>query len=257
MVGKKRKMQRTTEIILSMLIAMTLFMGVPVKAQNAFRMSQFSADEDLKHEVVLSAGPAIPLGNTRSYVPAGTGSSDPIPHGAGMGGSVRLGYDYFLLRQLCIGVSTTGHWYAYDYKAFDYSSADRVIHSGWSMYAVSALVGTRLPLRLYGLYFRADVQVGYALMRSPSIRAIYSSPTIGDTEHRLLTATTKGNFYLAGGVGVQYRFYGRWLCQLNLDYTYMPSAGWGGDKAVQRENGKILQLKLSSFVVSAGIAYSF
>lgn len=242
------------KIRVCMLMAMALLAGVPVKAQGAFRMSQFSADEDLKHEVVLSAGPAIPLGNTRSYVPSGTGS---IPRGAGMGGSVRIGYDYFLLRQLCIGVSATGHWYAYDYKAFDYASADRVIHSGWSMYAVSALVGTRLPLGLYGLYFRADVQIGYALMRSPSIRAIYSSPTLGDTERHLLSATTKGNFYLAGGVGVQYRFYRRWLCQLNLDYTYMPSTAWGADISVQQENGRILQQKLSSFVVSAGVAYTF
>ncbi len=238
-------------------MAVALLTGVSVKAQSAFRMSRFSADEDLKHEVVLSAGPAVPLGNTRSYIPAGTDNIRPIPRGAGMGGSVRVGYDYFLLRQLCIGVSATGHWYAYDYKAFDYASADKVIHSGWGMYAVSALVGTRLPLGLYGLYFRADVEVGYALMRSPSIRAIYSSPTLGDTERRLLSATTKGNFYLAGGVGVQYRFHRRWLCQLHWDYTYMPSTDWGADMAAQQENGRVLQQKLSSFVVSAGVAYTF
>lgn len=251
-------MRRSIEMIGAYgLLAMMLLAGTPVKAQRAFRMSEFAADEDLRHEVVLSAGPAIPLGNTRSYTPAGSGYPQSVPHGAGMGGGVNVGYRHFLLKQLCLGVSATGHWYAYDYKAFDYSSADKVIHSGWEMYAVSALIGTRLPLGIYGLYFRADVQAGYALMRSPSIRAIYSNPTLGNIERRLLTASTKGNLYLSGGVGVQYRFHGRWLCQLDFDYAYMPSSGWGTDQAVRQENGEALQLKLSSFVVSAGIAYSF
>ncbi len=45
-----------------MFMAVALLTGVSVKAQSAFRMSRFSADEDLKHEVVLSAGLAPPVG---------------------------------------------------------------------------------------------------------------------------------------------------------------------------------------------------
>lgn len=242
---------------LGMFLTVLLFCG-GLSAQGAYRMAEFSSEEDFKHEVSLSAGPAIPLGNTRNFLPAGSGFDDVVPQGACLGGGLNAAYRFYPLHQLYIGVTLFGQWYGYDYKQIDLSSADRIEHSGWEVYGGAAEIGTRLPLGVYGLYFTARVQVGYALMCSPKLSAIYSAHTVGDVERPILERALTSNLYLGGGIGAQYRFHRHWLCHIGLDYTFIPSRQWGEDRPIHYTSSTTdLKLRLSSFVVSAGVAYSF
>ena len=239
-------------------VAIMLFFCGGLSAQGAYRMEEFTSEEDFKHEVSLSAGPAIPLGNTRSFMPASSGFVDGIPQGALFGGGVNATYRYYPLHQLYLGATLFGQWYGYDYRKLDLASADRVEHSGWSVYGAAIEIGTRLPLGIYGLYFTAHVQAGFALMCSPSLTTIYANKDVGDIRRTLLESSLTGNLYLDGGFGVQYRFRRHWLCHIGLDYTFMPVGGWGLDSPVRyTDNSKDLTLKLSSFVISAGVSYAF
>lgn len=238
-------------------LAMLSFCG-GLSAQGAYRMSEFSSEEDFTHEVSLSAGPAIPLGNTRTFLPADAGFADAIPQGARLGGGVNAAYRYYPLHQLYLGVTLFGQWYGYDYKQINLSSADRIEHSGWDVYGGAVEIGTRLPLGIYGLYFTARVQAGFALMCSPELNAIYSTQTVGDIVRPILQRSFTGNLYLGGGIGVQYRFRRHLLGHIGLDYTFMPTGGWGSDEPVRYTgNTPDIQLKLSSFVISAGVSYAF
>ncbi|MCM1042072.1 MAG: outer membrane beta-barrel protein [Bacteroides sp.] len=229
-----------------------------LSAQGAFRMAEFASEEDFKHEVSLSAGPAIPLGNTRNFLPGSTEFADLVPQGACFGGGVNASYRYYPLHQLYIGVTLFGQWYGYDYKQFDLASADRIEHSGWDVYGGAFELGTRLPLGVYGLYFTARFQVGYALMLSPMVQAIYSTQTVGDIVRPILDRSLTSNLYLGGGVGVQYRFRRHWIAHIGLDYNYMPSGNLGSDAPVRPVgNTKDLRLKLSSFVINVGVSYAF
>lgn len=181
-------------------------LGGALSAQGAYRLSEFVSEEEFKHEVDLSAGPAIPSGNMRTSLPAGSGFGENVPQGANFGGGAKVAYRFYPLRQLYLGVTLYGQWYGYEYKYFDLSSADRVEHSGWDAYGGTLEIGTRLPTGVYGLYFTARIQAGYALLCSPRVSAIYSTPTAGDIERPILVRSYKHGLYLGGGVGVQYRF---------------------------------------------------
>lgn len=238
-------------------LAMMLVLG-KLSAQGAYRMSEFTSEEKFKHEVSLSAGPAFPLGNTRSTLSTAAGVFDNIPQGAGTGGGVEAAYRFYPITQFYFGVTLFGQWYGYDYKQIDLSSADRIEHSGWDTYGGALEIGMRLPLGLYGLYFMAHIRGGYALMCTPRVSAIYSTHTVGDIERRILTRSYDGNFYLGGGMGVQYRFRRHWLCHIGLDYHYMPSGQLGADAPVRPQGSTTdLKMKLSSFVLSVGASYAF
>lgn len=243
--------------VLCGVLVMGLFCG-KMRAQGAYRTAAFTEYEDYKQEVNLSVGPAIPLGNTRSVTSPGNGFSTVVPRGARLGGSLNVSYRFYPLRQLYIGARIFGHWYGYDYKQMDLGTADRIEHSGWDSYGAAFELGTRLPLGVYGLYFTANFQLGYALMCSPEVNAIYSSREVGDIVRPILARSYAHNFYLGGGVGVQYRFYKRWVCQIGLEYNYMPSGKLGVDNPVRDlASDTDLSLKLSSFVVGVGVSYAF
>ena len=228
-----------------------------LSAQGAYRMEAFTSEENFKHEVSLWAGPAIPLGNARSFVPDGAGTSV-IPQGATFGGGVNVGYRFYPLLQLYIGATVFGQMYGYDYKKIDLGGASRIEHSGWSSYGAAIEIGTRLPLGIYGLYFTARIQAGYALMNSPAVAAIYSSQDVGDIREDILLRNTTGNLYLGGGIGVQYRVRRHLLCHIGLDYTFMPVGGWGLDEPVRyTDNTRDLSLRMSAFVINVGISYAF
>lgn len=238
-------------------LAVSLSFG-NLSGQGACRMSEFTTEEDFKGEVSLSAGPAFPLGNTRNFLPTPSAYGDVIPQGAGIGGGVKASYRFYPLHQLYIGATVFGQWYAYDYRQIDLSSADRIEHSGWDVYGGAFEIGTRLPLGVYGLYFMAHVQVGYAMMCSPKLSAIYANRTVGDIERPILSRSLTHNLYLGGGVGLQYRFRRRWLCHIGLDYAYMPSGNLGSDEPTRpAESTQDLRLKLSSFVLDIGVSYAF
>lgn len=233
-------------------------LGGALSAQGAYRLSEFVSEEEFKHEVDLSAGPAIPSGNMRTSLPAGSGFGENVPQGANFGGGAKVAYRFYPLRQLYLGVTLYGQWYGYEYKYFDLSSADRVEHSGWDAYGGTLEIGTRLPTGVYGLYFTARIQAGYALLCSPRVSAIYSTPAAGDIERPILVRSYRHGLYLGGGVGVQYRFRRHWICHLGLDYAYMPTGKFGADAP---SRGLVstddLSFKLSAFVVCAGVSYAF
>lgn len=221
-------------------------------------MLSVASEESFKKEFCFSAGAAIPLGNTRTFLPEGIALGHAVPQGANMGGSVKAGFRYYPLQQLYFGPVIFGHWYAYEYSRFDLSSANRVEHSGWGAYGAALEAGTYIPFGIYGLYFTANFQLGYAMMCSPKVSAIYSTRDIGDIEFPILRRSVQHNLYLGGGVGIQYRFRRHWLYHIGLEYAYMPTGSMGLDSPPNPlNNNSDLSLKLSSFVINAGLSYSF
>lgn len=226
-------------------------------AQPAIQVGRFTMDEELTSEVTLKTGVAVPLGHTRSstVIQAETGKT--IPWGAKTGGVVDMSYQWYAIPQLSFGVNFGGQWYGYEYKSLEIGNAVRTRHSGWGVYSFSALIGTRFQLGIYGLYFTANVQFGYALMQSPHVVAIYANEETGDVEKTLMSSQLSGNLYLSGGMGVQYRFKQRWIGSLNFNYCYMPTTALGSNQQVAQQEVSVMKFNISSFVISAGISYAF
>ncbi len=238
--------------------------GSSLYAQQARQVARFTDDSELRQEVSLRGGVSLPLKGIKS-VPAGEEGG--LSKGAKTGGMVGLSYHFYPIPQLFIGAHVDGHLLCYDFGSLASGGAQHYSHSGWNALGVAAVVGGRLPLGLYGLYFTANIGVGYGLMFSPFMNAVNKVPA--PTEKRpdrmvrqvtpLLSSTTVGNFYLTGGMGIEYRFKQRWIAKFMVDYSYMPSnAGWGSDQfTTASQKGDDLLLKLSVFAIGVGINYAF
>lgn len=229
----------------------------PVFAQNAFQLARFTLDEDLRSDVTLTGGVALPLGKTQSQILVDPASGESVPWGAKVGGVASLTYQWFAIPQLSFGFDFTGQWYGYEYQVLTVEDATRIRHSGWGVYSLSAVIGTRIELGVYGLYYTANVKVGYGLMQSPRVQAIYADPDRGDMVKTILSSSLSGNFYVSAGMGIQYRFRQRWIASLGLNYAYMPTTALGSNQLSDPDVTDIKKFNLSSFIIGAGISYAF
>lgn len=237
--------------------------GSRLCAQQAKQVSRFTDDSELRGEVSLRGGVALPLKGIRS-VPGGEGG---LSKGAKTGGMVGLSYHFYPIPQFFIGAHVDAHLLCYDFGSLGAGGAQHYSHSGWNALGLAAVVGGRMPLGIYGLYFTANVGVGYGLMISPFMNAVNKVPAPTQKHPNrmrrevstILASSAVGNFYLTGGMGVEYRFKQRWIAKFMVDYSYMPSnAGWGSDQfTTASQTGDRLLLKLSVFAIGVGINYAF
>lgn len=241
----------------------------PLEAQPARRLGQFTSDEELTQELLLESGLAVPMGNTSRNAAVWSDYSGSVAQGAGLGGRVGLAYRFYPLAQMFIGADLDAFWLSYPYRTLELPAADSYLHVGWGAYALSATIGGRIPLGIYGLYFTTHAGVGYGLMCSPAVTAVekYAVPAGKDgtrqktrrSYSKVVSSTLNGNVFLSGGFGVEYRFRQRWIAKAYMDYSYMPSKPLGSDQWMPEENaGTSLQMiRLSAFVVGVGISYAF
>lgn len=248
-------------------VALSLVMaggaGSCLYAQQAKQVSRFTDDSELRQEVSLRGGVSLPLRGIKS-VPGENGG---LSKGAKTGGMLGLSYHFYPIPQLFIGVHVDGHLLGYDFGNLASGGADSYVHSGWNALGLAAVVGGRMPLGIYGLYFTANIGAGYGLMFSPFMNAVNKVPAPTEKNPKrtrrdvttLLASSTVGNFYLTGGVGIEYRFKQHWIAKFMVDYSYMPSnAGWGSNQfTTASQTGDDLLLKLSVFAIGVGINYAF
>ena len=229
----------------------------------AKQVLRFTDDSELRQEVSLRGGVSLPLSGIKS-VPGEEGG---LSKGAKTGGMVGLSYHFYPIPQFFIGAHVDAHLLCYDFGNLASGGAQHYSHSGWNALGLAAVVGGRMPLGLYGLYFTANIGAGYGLMFSPFMKAIDKVPAPTEKHPNrtvrqvtpLLASSTVGNFYLTGGLGIEYRFKQRWIAKFMVDYSYMPSsAGWGSNQfTTASQTGDDLILKLSVFAVGVGINYAF
>ena len=238
-------------------------------AQPAFRLPRFTQDEELTQEVSLWASAAIPLGNTARWSSVWNDYEGRVAQGAGLGGTVGFGYHYFPIPQFFIGVDADAFWLSYPYKTLELPAADSYLHVGWGVYALSASIGARIPLGLYGLYFTTRVGIGYGLACSPSVTAVekvtVQAGEEGKTKVRrryigAVSSSVNGNVFLKGGFGVEYRFRQHWIAKAGVDYSYMPGTALGSDQYVPEKDPEARRpemIPLSALTVGIGISYAF
>ncbi|MEG1498642.1 MAG: hypothetical protein RRX93_01800 [Bacteroidales bacterium] len=235
-------------------------------AQQAYRLSKFTTEEDLKAEVSFRIGPSIAVGKFKNV----NAFSDQIAQGAKMGGLVDIAYNYYFTPRFGIGFAVGGQWFAYSFSDVNKETSSsfspspttsknstKIKKSAWEMYSLGLVLNARIPL-LRKLYFTGRIELAYAILLSPKMEMIYKNDKrqVYNRE-TLMRGSTTNHFLLAGGVGLQYRFVKNILGQINFDYMFFPTTSFGSDQVGTKINKEGLRLQYSAFAISLGVSYAF
>lgn len=247
------------------LFAAALWMGLSLldgtaRAQ-AFQLPEFTREFDLKSEVTLKVGPALPMGDFKS-----SKTKAGLPQGAGIGFSADLSYQYYFVPYFGLGVALGAQIFGYDFNAVLTETYPGKLHkTGWEVYSAGLSLNVRVPI-ISKLYLIGQLQGRCGFMLSPKATAVEKVPVLDAAGNKIgvdrnVTKVIRPkdhlDFQLGADFGLQYRIIKNLLAQLTVEYRYGVFGNAHEKTREPLDAMSDLAFRYSALSIHIGVTYAF